>query len=569
MKLKAWVTKHWVVTCIIAIALLAAVLRFYQLGQVPHGLTWDEAAIGYNGFAIWKIHRDEWLQFMPISFRSFGDYKAPLMIYVTGLFTYVLGMEPWVIRLPAATSGVIGVLGMIWLTWEILEYFGKSQLSRNRKIWWSLVAGLLLATTPWHIHLTRFAMETGLTSALIVLGSAAWFRSLRLTSETLPLFKAQRFSFLNKLLLQPWVWQAFSVSCLALSLYAYHSAKIVVPLLGIGLIFIGRGQLWAHKKLLLMNAVLVLVVLSPLVYDSVWGQGGDRLAQAVVRTEGKTKVQVALQVANNFGLHFTPSFLVGGETPNLRHGDGAWGVFLWPMLVLIIAAVASAAATTKKTPTVITQFTVLAVLVILIGTIPAAIGEEVPHANRALLALPGWIWLAVIGLDWIVQYCSQERFDQMFKGSHGEKQLLLKSVIGTLILSYSLCLLAYLNHYYTVFAKNASDAFQEGYLEAIEYILPYEKGDETHTAVDKIIFDNGYGQPYIFVLMARRTDPIWYHGGSLIKYEFPDKVDAGAILRPNAVIVATGLRDMPWEEADKIIYGSDGSIRFGIFVNQE
>ncbi len=36
------------------------------------------------------------------------------------------------------------------------------------------------------------------------------------------------------------------------------------------------------------------------------------------------------------------------------------------------------------------------------GLIPAALGEEVPHSNRALLALPGFLFLAVYGLDKLV-----------------------------------------------------------------------------------------------------------------------------------------------------------------------
>ena len=52
---------------IIVILIFASYIRFYKLAQVPAGMTWDEAAIGYNGFSIWKVRRDEWLHFLPIS----------------------------------------------------------------------------------------------------------------------------------------------------------------------------------------------------------------------------------------------------------------------------------------------------------------------------------------------------------------------------------------------------------------------------------------------------------------------------------------------------------------------
>ena len=84
----------------IFVVLVGVFFRSISLGSIPSGMTWDEAAIGYNGFAIWQTHRDEWLELMPTSFRSFGDYKAPLAIYLNGLFTAVLGMKLWVVRLP-------------------------------------------------------------------------------------------------------------------------------------------------------------------------------------------------------------------------------------------------------------------------------------------------------------------------------------------------------------------------------------------------------------------------------------------------------------------------------------
>ena len=90
---------------LVIITLLGLGLRLYKLGEVPQGLTWDEAAIGYNGYAVWTVRRDEWLHFLPISFQSFGDYKAPLAIYGVGFLSLFLGLSPWVVRLPFALAG--------------------------------------------------------------------------------------------------------------------------------------------------------------------------------------------------------------------------------------------------------------------------------------------------------------------------------------------------------------------------------------------------------------------------------------------------------------------------------
>ncbi|MCJ7740040.1 hypothetical protein MUP32_01830, partial [Candidatus Microgenomates bacterium] len=60
---------------LMAIFLLAFILRFWQLGSVPQSLDWDEASLGYNAYSIMKTGRDEYGSFLPLSIRSFGDYK--------------------------------------------------------------------------------------------------------------------------------------------------------------------------------------------------------------------------------------------------------------------------------------------------------------------------------------------------------------------------------------------------------------------------------------------------------------------------------------------------------------
>ena len=142
------------------ILLLAFVLRFYKLAEVPHGMAWDEVAIAYNGFAIFNTRRDEWLQKLPITFRSFGDYKAPFAIYESGIFTALFGMNLWAVRLPFAIYGVLAVLATYLL---FKELFYKHE---NREKW-ALLAAFILATSPWHIHYSRMAFESGISLSMM------------------------------------------------------------------------------------------------------------------------------------------------------------------------------------------------------------------------------------------------------------------------------------------------------------------------------------------------------------------------------------------------------------------
>ena len=58
--------------------LLAFFLRFYRIDKSPASLDWDEVAIGWNAHTIFHARRDEFGTRLPLTFRSFGDYKSPL-----------------------------------------------------------------------------------------------------------------------------------------------------------------------------------------------------------------------------------------------------------------------------------------------------------------------------------------------------------------------------------------------------------------------------------------------------------------------------------------------------------
>src|SRR5258708_12008451 len=91
----------------VAILLLSIFLRFYKLGSFPPGFTWDEAAIGYNAWGILTVHRDEWLSRMPLSFRSFGDYKSPLAIYITAVSEKTFRPTAYSLMFPTPVSGFL------------------------------------------------------------------------------------------------------------------------------------------------------------------------------------------------------------------------------------------------------------------------------------------------------------------------------------------------------------------------------------------------------------------------------------------------------------------------------
>ena len=100
---------------LLIIILLSAVLRFYKLDQIPPSISWDEAAVGYNGYTIANWGVDEWGKVFPPVFKSFEDDKHPVHVYLTALSVRFLGLSEFSTRFPSALFGVLNVLVIFYL----------------------------------------------------------------------------------------------------------------------------------------------------------------------------------------------------------------------------------------------------------------------------------------------------------------------------------------------------------------------------------------------------------------------------------------------------------------------
>ncbi|MCL2110337.1 glycosyltransferase, partial [Microgenomates group bacterium] len=206
-----WIWKRHQFGCVLALLILLTIItRFYKLGSLPSGMTWDEAAIGYNGWSIWQTRRDEWLEKLPLAFKSFGDYKAPLAIYISGLFTSLIGLTPLAVRLPFAMAGVMAVWGMVLLLKELL-IATKSKYPHKL----SLLGGFIFAFTPWSFMFSRTGFESGMALCFII-----WAGYLILNCQR----TSRKYT-------QKW-WQfGLATTLIAAAMYVYHSSKITAPLI--------------------------------------------------------------------------------------------------------------------------------------------------------------------------------------------------------------------------------------------------------------------------------------------------------------------------------------------------
>lgn len=164
----------------------------------------DEAALGYNAYSLLTTARDEYGNFLPLSLRSFNDYKPALYSYFSMLPILIVGLNDVSTRAVSAIAGIITV-GLLFLV--LKEYF-----SERVSI---LMAFSVVIVQPWLLHYSRTAFESNLAAMFFLAG--AWL-----------------------LIKERPIWSTIPF---ALAAYSYHSPRLAAPLL---LLFFAIDRFWPH-----------------------------------------------------------------------------------------------------------------------------------------------------------------------------------------------------------------------------------------------------------------------------------------------------------------------------------
>lgn len=194
---------------LLAICVIGAFLRLYDLKYIPNSLSADEAAFGYNAYSILKTGRDEFGHFLPLYFQSFDDYKNPVFGYYLIPFIALFGLTEWSIRFGTAVSGILTLPVFFLLT---------QKFSSNTRL--ALLTTLFAAISPWLIQYSRVAIDMELALFWSVL--ALW---LFLQGNNKP------------------IYYLFSAISFGLSFYTYHSSRVWVIAFGAVLFLLYRRYL--------------------------------------------------------------------------------------------------------------------------------------------------------------------------------------------------------------------------------------------------------------------------------------------------------------------------------------
>ena len=150
---------------LLLVLLVAAGLRLYRLPELPLGLHYDEAA---NGILAGEIARGIKA---PVFIPSYTG-KEVLFFYWAALWMRLLGVAPLALRLSAALAGVATIAATVWAVRELLH-------GQRDADWVALLTAAFLATSFWHLILSRYGFRAVTQPLLQALTVAALWRGLR------------------------------------------------------------------------------------------------------------------------------------------------------------------------------------------------------------------------------------------------------------------------------------------------------------------------------------------------------------------------------------------------------
>ena len=454
---------------LVIILLLATFLRFYNLSANRPSLTNDEAALGYNAYSILKTGHDEHGEYLPIVFKSFGDWKPGLYIYATIPSVALFGLTEFSVRLPSALFGVIGVF---------LIYLLSKYLFRSEKI--GLLSAFFLAISPWHLNFSRGAWEANLALTLLLAGTVLFLYSLRRPSLI----------FLSAIFF-------------GLTFWTYQSAKVasVIVLISLTICYLKELKEFSRKYLswsFLIGSLLII----PIVLSLFSGKGGRLEVMSVFsyrRSEPYIESTILNQdnitedsfvfklfhseefnfvrgIAGRYFNHFSGRYLfIDGDWQNQKHSSPNIGYLLLLDMFFFVSGFYALFKNKKRE-----YLFVLAWL--LLAPFASALSRDSIHGVRSLnMVAPLSITLA-LGADVLFSLSKKLRYYLGY---------LVVFIFGCL---YLFNFFIYLDAYYIHGPVEYARYLMYGYKDVVREVIPIRKNYE------KILFSQSYDQPYIYFL---------------------------------------------------------------------
>lgn len=440
---------------LISALVLAAVLRLWHLGSVPPSLTPDEAALGYNAYSILHTARDEYRKLLPVIFKSFGDYKPGLYVYLTVPSIAALGLSEFSTRLPSALFGVLSVY-LIYLLARLL-FANRQSLAT--------FSAFVAATNPYLIYFSRAAWEANVSLTLTLAGIYFFLKS----------FEKSKFLIL-------------SFSLFALTLLTYQGAKLSTAIVVLILICVYWKEFWQEEKKYLAGGVVAGIIISlPIVFSLFNGQA-SRLNVFSIFSYHRPPEEIQKYSDSFYYLFhsetlnykraimgrwfnvFSGKFLFfEGDTENPVNTAPYQGVLL--LSDLLFLPLGFFAIFKNK----LQKGHIFVLLWLILAPLSAAISRDMTNAVRSLNVAIPLIVVISFGLTYFLQKFGRLGF----------------------VLAFTFYLLAFTyfsDAYFVHVPAHYSNYWRYGYKQVVEVVTPLE------SKYKKIVVEQSFNQPYIYFL---------------------------------------------------------------------
>lgn len=435
----------------VIIFFIGAAVRLFLCGIIPPGLNQDEASIGYDAYAVLHYGMDRNGIHNPIHFIAWGSGQNALYGYLSMPFIYLFGLTPLSVRGVSLLFGIVGMLAF---------YYLLRRISGTKSF--ALLGMFLLAISPWHIMMSRWALESNLFPTLVLLGVLLLYVSFEKNNW----FPAACFVF-------------------ALSLYAYGTSYFFIPIF----VAISVAYAFLYKKIKLKQLaiggalfvvsslpIFLFVIINRLKLPSIDGglftiprlTGTPRFDQ-VSSVFHNEMLQQAVQNFKKFLLMFLKQD--DGLIWNALPPYGFLYFFCIPLLIIGLCKALYELRTKAWNPGFI-------MLAWFITAVAMAFITDV-NINRINIIYFPSIYFAASGV-WIL------------------KKKFARSLIP-IVTAFAICFVGFTYDYFIKFPQKVSYAFFESFGDAFQYAANATDG--------KIEVTNTVNMPYIFALFYDQTDP--------------------------------------------------------------
>lgn len=432
--------------------LLGAAIRTIYIGSIPPGLNQDEASIGYDAYAILHYGIDRNGVHLPVHLIAWGSGQNALYAYLSMPFLLLFGLTPLSVR---ALSLVMGLLGMIFF------YLCMRKLFPSRAA--GIFAMFFIAINPWHIMMSRWALESNLFPTLVLIAVY----------------------FLLKSFQTPKWFYGFTV-IMAISLYAYGTAYFFVPIFAICIAFLLFYSRVLKFRTLIWNGVLFVLLALPILLFIVINHYDLQEIAAGLFTIPKLTMPRVEQISSVFSgqLLQTAAGNFSSFIQLMRSGsDGllwnsispygyAYPIALPFVLFGIIVMIHAQRTSGRERPlhAVLLLWLLVAVLMTLITDV---------NINRINIIFYPLIMLVAAGTMWLY------------------RKVKLVGILS--VAAFAVMFGFFANTYFREFPEEIGPAFYESLGSAVQYASEASSGE--------IYVTNEVNMPYIYVLFYEKINP--------------------------------------------------------------